>query len=66
MQIDVGAWQRAKHRPPQSMPGLQAIDQAGAGVGQIQDIGLQSDARNDARQLRQVGCQAQAVQIIPE
>ena len=48
------------------MSGLQAIDQTGAGLGEPQDICLQSDAGNGARQLRQVGRQAQTVQIIPE
>ena len=52
--------------PPESMPGLQAINQTGAGPGQMQDICPQSGARNGAGQLRQVGRQAQTVQIIPE
>jgi hypothetical protein len=47
------------------MSGFQPIDQAGAGLGQLQEIRLQSRAERVASQLRQVGCQAQTVQIIP-
>ena len=43
---------------------LQAIDQAGAGPGQLQEIRLQRRIESVARQLRQVGRQAQTVQII--
>ena len=44
---------------------LQPIDQARTGPGQLQEIRLQSRAESVARQLRQVGRQAQTVQIIP-
>jgi hypothetical protein len=43
---------------------LQPIDQAGAGPGYPQDMGLQGGARNVARQSRQVRRQAQTVQVI--
>jgi hypothetical protein len=43
---------------------LQPIDQAGAGPGYLQDMRLQGGARNVACQSRQVGCEAQTVQII--
>jgi len=58
-------WLRAQDRSPDSMSGFQPIDQAGAGSGQMQEIRLQSRVESVARQLRQVGRQAQTVQIIP-
>jgi hypothetical protein len=44
---------------------LWPVDHAGARPGDLQDLRLQSGARNVARQSRQVGRQAQTVQIIP-
>jgi hypothetical protein len=43
---------------------LQPIDQAGARPGYLKDMRPQSGARNVACQSRQVGCQAQTVQVI--
>jgi hypothetical protein len=51
---------------PCSMPGLQPIDQAGARPRHLQEKCPLSAARYVARQLRQVGRQAQTVQIIPQ
>jgi hypothetical protein len=51
---------------PCSMPGLQPIDQTGARPGHLKEKHPQSVARYVARQLRQVGRQAQTVQIIPQ
>ena len=45
---------------------LRPIDHAGARPGDLQDMRLQSGARNVARQSRQVGRQAQTVQVIPQ
>lgn len=45
---------------------LRPIDHAGARSGDLQDMRLQSGARNVARQSRQVGRQAQTVQVIPQ
>jgi len=58
-------WLHAQDRPLDSMPGFQPIDQAGADLGQLQEIRLQSGAESVARQLRKVGRQAQTVQIVP-